>query len=33
VDFIIQEGRDILPIEVKSGVNLKAKSLMVKKQT
>ena len=27
VDFVIQNGMDILPIEVKSGLNLKAKSL------
>ena len=27
VDFIIQRGTDIVPIEVKSGINLKAKSL------
>jgi len=27
VDFVVQSGADILPIEVKSGINLKAKSL------
>ncbi|MDR2610687.1 MAG: DUF4143 domain-containing protein [Clostridiales Family XIII bacterium] len=27
VDFIIQRGADIIPIEVKSGINLKSKSL------
>ena len=27
VDFIVQRGGDILPVEVKSGINLKAKSL------
>ena len=27
MDFVLQNGMDILPIEVKSGLNLKAKSL------
>jgi predicted AAA+ superfamily ATPase len=29
VDFLIQAGRNIVPIEVKSGINLRAKSLQV----
>lgn len=29
VDFIIQIGRDVIPVEVKAGINLQAKSLKV----
>ena len=29
VDFVIQDNADVLPVEVKSGLNVKAKSLKV----